>query len=77
MVRAKFRVQSITEDNSGKSIKLLPVTTGSEENKSFFRWTPSGVIDLIILNPAASGQFKVDKQYYVDFTEAERETDGQ
>lgn len=68
-VRAKFRVQSITEAEGGlKSATLVPVTTGSEENKEFFKWTPAGQIQLGTINPAAAAQFVPGREFYVDFT---------
>jgi hypothetical protein len=68
MVRAKFTVDSITEFITGKKISLLPVVCGSEENEAFFRYTPSGKIEMQTLNEEAAKQFEVGKNYYVDFT---------
>ena len=70
-VRAKFKC--VSKDNAGDScnIKLEPVITGSEENKSFYKWTPSGHIFLGCVNPAANSVFEFNKEYYVDFTSAE------
>lgn len=82
-VRAKFRVASITRTQSVvwdgqksspqevQTIKLYPVSSGSDENKAFFASTPSGNIELATINKAAGEQFKLDGEYYVDFTEAE------
>jgi hypothetical protein len=67
MVRAKFQCQS----NEDGIITLTPVCTGSEENESFYQYTPSGSIELGIVNENASKQFEVGKEYYVDFTPAE------
>lgn len=74
-VRAKFKVNSIDRQLSyeGKelqTIKLSPVTTGSEENKQFYAYTPSGHIDLGTVNAEAAQQFELGKEYYVDFTPA-------
>ncbi|MFZ6819838.1 hypothetical protein [Undibacterium sp. Ji22W] len=70
-VRAKFKVTSITEVSGGaKEIKLYPVTSGSDENKEFFKYTPSGEIRLSVLNEAASKQFAVDQEFFIDFTPA-------
>ncbi len=81
-VRAKFRVASITRTQYDvwdgqknvpqevQTIKLHPVTSGSEENKAFYASTPSGSIELSTINKAAGEQFKLNKEYYVDFTEA-------
>jgi hypothetical protein len=69
-VRAKFKVGSVTQDTNGHSIHLLPVTSGSVENESFFKWTPGGEIKLSTLNAEAAKEFVPGKQFYVDFTEA-------
>lgn len=70
-VRAKFKVTQITEQEGGiKSVMLMAVTNGSEENKQFFKWTPSASIDLSTLNTTAAEQFVPGKEFYVDFTEA-------
>lgn len=70
-VRAKFKVQSVTEVEGGfKSVKLFPVTSGSPENAEFFKWTPSGSIDMGTINEAAAEQFKPGQEFYVDFTPA-------
>lgn len=69
--RAKFTVQAVTEySGGGKRIELMPVTTGSEENKSFWKYTPSGKIELNLSNEAVV-DFKIGQAYYVDFSEAE------
>jgi hypothetical protein len=68
MVRAKFRVHHI--DPVGPVIKMSPVYSGSEENKSFFASTPGGSIDLYTVNPEAAKQFESGREYYVDFTPA-------
>lgn len=82
-VRAKFTVNSITRtqgtawvDNKPvpqevQTIKLYPVTGGSDENKSFFASTPSGSIELGTINIEAAKQFELNKAYYVDFSPAE------
>lgn len=75
-VRAKFRVDSITRQlfgsqGEGQTIKLFPVCGSSEENKTFFKWTPAGSIDLGTVNAEAAAQFELGKEYYVDFTKAD------
>lgn len=64
MVRAKFYV---TSKENGR-IQMSPVVDGSEENKSFYKYTPAGSIDLQIVNDEATKQFEIGKYYYVDFT---------
>lgn len=67
-VRAKFKCQG----NTNGTVSLLAVTDGSEENKAFWQYTPSGSISLTITNPAAMNQFEAGKEYYVDFTPTDR-----
>ncbi len=73
MVRAKFKVTAIepnTGGGDGKSITLFPVTGGSVENESFYKYTPGGSILLSTINEEAAKQFEVGKEFYVDFSEA-------
>lgn len=70
MTRAKFTVVSKTQTLDGFRVHMLPVTSGSEENKAFYEWTPSGSIDLGTINPVAAEQLELGKEYYVDFTPA-------
>jgi hypothetical protein len=71
-VRAKFKVQSVTESEGGlKSVNLSPVVGGSPENEKFFKWTPGGQIQLGTINPDAAAQFTPGRQFYVDFTAAD------
>jgi len=70
-VRAKFKVTSVTQFEGGSNeVQLFPVTTGSEENKAFWKWTPGGLIKLNTINPEAAQQFVPGKEFYIDFSEA-------
>lgn len=70
-VRAKFKVISITHfDGGSSSVKLTPVSSGSEENRQFYKWTPGGSIELSTINETAVAQFVVGAEVYVDFTKA-------
>jgi hypothetical protein len=72
-VRAKM-VCVATEPNINEqtTVNFQAVTSGSEENKSFSRWTPSANIMMVISNETPAAQvFKQGKEYYVDFTEVE------
>lgn len=72
MVRAKFIVDKVSKTRfDHHEIELSPVTSGSEENKNFFKWTPFGKIVLGCINTDAVNQFEVGKEYYIDFTPAE------
>jgi hypothetical protein len=67
-VRAKFVCNAKTEHAGGNGkVELLPVINGNDENKEFWKYTPSGKIEMQIDNPAAFGKFEVGKEYYVDF----------
>ena len=84
-VRAKFRLNSYTTElydkwDGNKSVGLLekrtlnftPVYgTGSEENKAFWDATPSGSLQLGVVNQAAWSEFELGKTYYLDFTPAD------
>lgn len=71
LVRAKFRVQSVTThdwNRETKTVKLAAVYGGSEENQSFAKATPNGVIEMQIDNPPAAEVFELGREFYVDFT---------
>jgi hypothetical protein len=75
-VRAKFVVNSITRQKHWSSerggeiqtIRLSPVTSGSDENKGFYAATPSGLIELGTVNADAVKEFELGAEIYVDFT---------
>jgi hypothetical protein len=72
-VRAKFICNTISkqkfskQDEGGATVILTPVVSGSEENKDFWRYTPSGKIEIQIKNEAAEKYFELGEEYYVDF----------
>ena len=85
MVRAKFYVSEVKQSRNHygsqegellTTIKLVPVTGTSNENKAFFRWTPSGTIDLGTVNPAVVANFHIGDEFYVDFTPAKTRDDN-
>lgn len=70
MIRAKMVCSAITKDASGnESVTLYPVTSGSDENKQWSKWTPGGQLQLSISNPDAQGKFTPAKEYFVDVSE--------
>lgn len=78
MVRAKFKVNEITEHAYGnqrmKTIKLQPVFKDADpesENSGFWAASPNGEIRLGTINMAAAEQFALGKAYYIDFTPAD------
>lgn len=67
MIRAKFKVTEKTETPDGFAVTLLPVTGGSVENDSFFKFTPGGAIALRLIQSSTASDFVVGDSYYVDF----------
>lgn len=69
-VKAKFVCQSVTKFASGENFvynyKFSAVTHGSPENEMFWKWTPSGNIEL---NSIRNDLFEVGKSYYIDFSQ--------
>lgn len=73
-VRAKFVCTGIVDypTNEQKNVLFSPVTTGSEENKSFSKYTPGGAANLVIsYETQAADFFEEGKEYYLDFVPAE------
>ena len=84
-VRAKFRLNSYTTEMVDKwvdgkvvgreekrTLNFTPVYgTGSEENKAYWDATPSGSLQLGVVNQEAWRQFELGKSYYLDFNAAE------
>lgn len=77
--RAKFacvkieRTQYQTGDSEMQTIHLSPVYGNNDpnhENSKFWKYTPSGTIQLGTINAEAARQFELGKEYYVDFTPA-------
>lgn len=79
-VRAKFLCTRVTKDMGGASsgpvsftYHFNAVTHSSKENESFWKWTPSGTIDLTAIKDEL---FEVGREYYLDFTMAPAEVLG-
>ncbi|EPU6896136.1 hypothetical protein ACLZTU_23450 [Raoultella ornithinolytica] len=71
-VRAKFQCNSINKspDNTSAVVNLIAVTTGSTENESWSKYTPSGQLQMVISNSAAFEQFEQGKEYFIDIHSA-------
>lgn len=74
MVRAKFYVNSVKEHDGVFDVHLMPVSSGSDENKQYWSATPAGSIMISTVNPFAGNQFKQGREYYVDFIDAAENT---
>ena len=70
-VKAKMFCNQKEEAHEGTfNINLTAVTSGSEENKQFFKYTPSGNVSLQTINVSAAQEFEIGKEYYVTFKQA-------
>jgi len=69
-IRCKFEVVEKSQRSWGHGVKLAPVSGTSEENKAFFKATPSGEVTFLTINENAADQFVLGQSYYIDFTEA-------
>ena len=73
MIRAKFKVQSVTQFEGSQLISAQPAIPGSEENKSFSRWTPSGKLEMIIIEgTGAFNALKPGQEFYMEITPIEQ-----
>ena len=72
-IRAKFQCQSIKENfYHQKEVELNAVVTGSDENKSFSKFTPVGKMTMTVTpETEAVNFFEVGKEYYLDISLAE------
>tara|TARA_R110001606_G_scaffold321052_2_gene467899 strand:- start:6508 stop:6885 length:378 start_codon:yes stop_codon:yes gene_type:complete len=72
-VLAKFQVVGVlrNDEYENTSVDLVPVIDGSEENKSFSKYTPSGQINICVSDETdAVDYFEEGKEYFVKFTKA-------
>lgn len=74
--RLKFNLVSKSTTNYGKedlfNVKFSPVTgnSGSDEDKEFYRYSPSGTLEFNTINKHAADSFEFGRSYYLDITEA-------
>lgn len=77
VLRCKLRVVEVLhqkkEDGSTSQerVKLSAVYSGSDENKTFSKYTPQANLDIYIDNPSAFGKLSSGHEFYVDFTPAQ------
>ena len=73
-VRAKFYCSGIVDypEYEQKIVNFYPVMDGSEENKSFAKYTPAGSMELTIsYETEACNAFELNKEFYIDITPVE------
>lgn len=59
------------EDDSHRTIHMSPVTADTAENKTWSKYTPGGLLQMHISNPAAFEKFEQGKEYYLDIQSAD------
>lgn len=76
ILRCKMRVIEVTHfiDSLGQveqeKVKLCAVTSGSDENKQWAKWTPGANFEICINNPDAMGKLSKEHEFYVDLSPA-------
>ena len=77
-MRAKMRLNHIDKRHEGQeTLYFNPVSRsdsypadGSDENNTYAKYTPSGMLSLTVANPALHGKFSEGEEFYLDFTKA-------
>lgn len=74
MIRAKFRLSSITHHDWGAvTVKLQPQYDETiPEDQRFYDATPSGSLEMMVNNPAALSQLELGEFFYIDLTRIPR-----
>lgn len=77
-MRAKMNVVEVKRMPSCDVVKMTAVcrsssypNDGLDEDNTYAKFTPSGVVELTISNPALLGKIEPGKKFYLDFTPAE------
>ncbi len=72
MIRCKFiaskKTEVATATGNEFQVEMTAVTDGSDENKEFFKYTPSGKLKLGVLEPEQADKFIVGSEYYLDIS---------
>jgi hypothetical protein len=76
-MRAKFKVTNVNKYDGVEHLEFAAIgankygENGENEDNDFARWTPSGNVKISVTNPNLFDTFKVNENYYLDFTKAE------
>lgn len=74
MMRAKFILETLNRDTDDNGeLTFRAVTNGSEENDKFFKYTPSGTIQMGVVNKDVLDMLEEGASYYVEFHQVESE----
>ena len=68
--KVKFRCESVKDFGSSVEVELCAVTGDTKENAEFSKYTLAGSLKMTVLDNQI-GLFEPNKEYYIDFTEAE------
>ena len=78
-MRAKMQVTRVekSEQSQNETLHFTAVAKsgmypedGSDDDNTYAKWSPSGVLMLQVANPALWGKFKPGAKFYLDFTPA-------
>ena len=75
-VVAKMYVEEIAHTTNGDKVRLRAVCRG-EDNKVWSKYTPNATFEMTCLNPEATAQFEVGKEYLVSFARVPERLQGQ
>ena len=78
-MRAKMKINHIDRRHEGQEpLYFNPVSRsdrypddGSDENNTYAKFSPSGMLSLTVANPALLGKFNEGETYYLDFIKVE------
>lgn len=74
MMRAKFTLESLERSADGNGeLTFRAVTSGSVENDKFFKYTPSGTIQMGVVNKDVLDMLEEGASYYIEFHQVESE----
>lgn len=78
MTKCKMRINSLSIAPGTQEVTLdaSAVITGSEENKEFFAYTPSGSLNLSTVNPKAVEGLAKGDEIYVTIEKAKKEEEA-
>lgn len=69
-MRCKFKLTSKTQLEEGYQLNFIVVYANSPDNEKYFKYTPSGTINISLINEDTANKFTPGKEYYLDFIEA-------
>lgn len=74
-MRAKMKINHIEKRYEGQETLYFTAVSaskypadGSDENNTYAKFSPAGMLSLTVANPALLGKFAKDEEYYIDFT---------